>query len=405
MHVDGGLAVEELAAGAIAVHLLRDGYPVVRLPLSPALQVVAANAFVTGLSSRPIEPYATAIAQLDALLGNGWTGHPSVAATGTLLAGRALFHRVTTEPLADPDQELAPVLVPVGLRSADQSALLGRDGQIFLIGGSNRLLAEYVRDDRDPIPDDHARAWLALMRRRRAGLSALGARYVQAIFPDKLTVLPDCFPDPLRTPGAVLRRIEDGLAQDPELAASYVSARHALDAQPDRAATLLKTDSHFSALGCWVVFRAVLDHLGLDAGRVPAFDVVRAGTGDLATRFFGIPLLDIRREADLNCVDAAFRARARRTFHRSEADRVTGTAQSWHNPEAPIDASILVFGNSYCGLADGHQGQMSWWFARWFRTYHFVWHARMSPGLVEKLRPDIVFCHTVERFLVEVPDT
>ena len=48
---------------------------------------------------------------------------------------------------------------------------------------------------------------------------------------------------------------------------------------------------------------------------------------------------------------------------------------------------------------------MSWWFARWFRTYHFVWRADVPPGLVEKLKPDIVLCHTVERFLIEVPET
>lgn len=405
VHADGGLAIQDLAAGNVGVFLLRHGFPIVKIPISPALQVIAANAFIKDLTSSPNEPYQEAIEQLENLLGKEWASNPAVASVGTLHANRALFHRAATRPLSDPDRELTPLFVPVGIRSADKAALLGRGGHIFLVGGTNRLLTEYVRADEDPVATGTAQAWLTLIERRRATFERLGVRYVQAIFPEKLTVLPEFFPEPVRTPGAILRRIEAGLASKPDLSASYVSTRHALATQPDPAATLLKTDSHFSPLGCWVVFRAILEHLGIVPGLTPAFGTIRAGTGDLAVRFFGIPILDTRTEAALDGLDATFRARAIRTFEYTPPGRFVGSAQSWHNPDAPIDASILVFGNSYCGAAEGHQGQMSWWFARWFRTYHFVWRADVPPGLVEKLKPDIVLCHTVERFLVEVPET
>lgn len=405
VHVDGGLAIQDLVAGHVAVFLLRHGFPIVKIPISPALRVAAANEFIKDLLCSPAAPYEEAIEQLEHLLGNEWAGNPGVAAVGTLHANRGLFHHAATEPLSDPDRELTSLLVPVGIRSADKAALLGRGGHIFLIGGTNRLLEEYVRADEDPVPRGIAQDWLALIERRKTACESLGVRYVQAIFPEKLTVLPHFFPEPVRTPGVILRGIEAGLACRPDLAASYVSARHALETQPDPAATMLKTDSHFSPLGCCVVFRAILEHLGFDPGQSPTFDTTRAGTGDLATRFFGIPIMDTRTEADLHALDANFRARAVRTFQYTPTGRVVGSAQSWQNPDAPIDASILVVGNSYCGAAEGHQGQMSWWFARWFRTYHFVWRAHVPPGLVEKLKPDIVLCHTVERFLIEVPET
>jgi hypothetical protein len=283
-------------------------------------------------------------------------------------------------------------------------AMLGHDGQIFVVGGRNRPLEEHVRADDDPRTVAVADAWLALMQRRHAWLGAAGARYAQLILPEKLTLLPELFPLPLRAPGAILRRIEAGLAGAPEAAAAYVSARHALAAASDPGDTVMRTDSHLSPYGTWTVFRAVLDHLGLPAGPEPEFDLLRAGTGDLALRFFGVPFLDLRRELDPRAYDAAF-SRAEPLFRRTAPGGHVGSGQSWRNPAAPIDASVLVLGNSYSGPADEHQGRLSWWFARWFRTYHFAWQAHVPEGLVKRLRPDIVVCQTVERFLVEIPET
>jgi len=408
VHVDGGHVARDLASGDLTVHLLRDGRPLARIPLAPdlaeALRARAALDFLDHVAALPEPAHAATLERLRALLGEGAANHPGLSAAGTLGRARALFDRTAGEPVSDPARALAPLLVPVGTRSGDGAALLGRDGQIFLVGGRNRLLEEYARTDDDPRPRALAAAWVALMARRRARLEAAGARYAQVILPETLTLLPHLFPHPVRTPGAILRGIEAGLRHEPGAAACCVSARHALGNVRDPAETVLKTDSHLSPYGTWTAFRAILEHLGLPAGPEPDFGTRRAASGDLALRFFGVPILDLRRETDPAAPGFAF-GRAELTFHRPAPGGHVGFSQSWRNPDAPIDASLLVLGNSYCGPADVHQGRMSWWFARWFRSYHFVWHAHVPAGLVERLGPDIVVCQTVERFLIEVPET
>ncbi|WP_238258693.1 hypothetical protein, partial [Methylobacterium gnaphalii] len=351
----------------------------------------------------PAEQNFTALQQLSSTVGDSWTSHPSFSAMLTMHNADELFRKLERDKHSDPDRATTPLLVPVGTWSGDRTAILGQDGHIFLAGGSNRLLEEHQREEGDPRPRAFADQWLNLMRRRCSRVEASGARYVQLIIPDKLTVLPEHFPRSIRTPGTMLRLIEAGLQGDTRIEENYVSVRHALGAAPNRAATVLKTDSHLSAYGCWITFRAVLEHLSLPIGQPPEFNTIRMGSGDLAMRFFGIPIVDTRLHADLPVLDAEFRSHGARIFHEHPSGRHVGSAESWFNPRAPIAATVLVIGNSYCGLENGQQGQLSWWFARWFRTYHFVWQSHLPLSLVEKLKPDIVVCQTVERFLIESP--
>ncbi|AWN36223.1 hypothetical protein [Methylobacterium radiodurans] len=408
VHVAGGHVMRDLASGALTVHLLRDGRPVARIPLTEdlaeAVRARAAIDYLDHLGTLSDEAQAATRERLRVLLGEAAADHSGLAAAGTLRGARSAFQCAMMEPVRDPARALTPLRVPVGLRSADGVAMLGHDGQLFIVGGRNRALEEYIRADDDPRPVVLAEDWLALMERRRDRLEAAGARYVQLILPETMTLAPELFPLPIRTPGAILRGIEAGLARSTRPAACYVSARHALAAVPDPGATVLRTDSHLSSYGTCAVFRAVLAHLGLPAGPEPVYDILRAGTGDLASRFFGVPFLDLRRELDPRPYDEVF-GHAELTFQRTAPGGHVGFAQSWRNPVAPIDASVLVLGNSYCGPADEYQARLSWWFARWFRTYHFAWKARLPDGLVQRLRPDIVVCQTVERFLVDVPDS
>ena len=49
-------------------------------------------------------------------------------------------------------------------------------------------------------------------------------------------------------------------------------------------------------------------------------------------------------------------------------------------------------------------GGLSWWFARIFAEFHFVWDPRMDAEYVAAEKPDWVICQTVERFLPSVPE-
>jgi hypothetical protein len=81
-----------------------------------------------------------------------------------------------------------------------------------------------------------------------------------------------------------------------------------------------------------------------------------------------------------------------------------GRREHWRAEGAPSARSLLVFGNSVCGSAGAGQNLLSGWLARWFAEYRFHWQPEVDWALVEALRPDILLCQTVERFMGRVPE-
>ncbi|MCV5277541.1 hypothetical protein OFC49_43085, partial [Escherichia coli] len=66
---------------------------------------------------------------------------------------------------------------------------------------------------------------------------------------------------------------------------------------------------------------------------------------------------------------------------------------------APSRKRLLVLGNSVTGTVEGRQNQLGGWLARWFAEYHFHWQPAVDWEEVAALRPDILLCQTVERFM------
>jgi hypothetical protein len=79
-----------------------------------------------------------------------------------------------------------------------------------------------------------------------------------------------------------------------------------------------------------------------------------------------------------------------------------GIRRSWRCPAAPIQMKVLVFGNSFFERG-GDSTSLSWWFARIFSEFHFIWSPEMSPEEIEFLKPDLVVGQTIERFMRVVP--
>ncbi len=215
-------------------------------------------------------------------------------------------------------------------------------------------------------------------------------------------MLADKYPGDIVVPTRLLAALEDRIAADRDLAGCYLSGCSLLRDHAQRLEAFLKVDSHLTPFGTWLVFSEVMRRLGYDPGPAPAFTRHRATFGDMTERFFSLNFLDCRAEMDVGVPDP-FHASARRTYAFAPAVGHIGMAESWTNPTAPIAASLLVFGNSFSGPAGKQQNSLSWWLARWFQSYHFVWAPGLSDALVAKLRPDIVLCQTIEWFLPDVP--
>ena len=278
---------------------------------------------------------------------------------------------------------------------------VGRDGWLFLIGGSNEVLGLYQRT---PAWWWRLRAWQRLIERRAARCEALGARFLQVIVPEKLTVMPDrCsrpLVDPGRSPG---RRLALRMASSPHTAALLdLTGPLAAAAQED---IYHRTDSHWNYRGALIGYDAICAALGARP------------EGDLLDR----PFQDIELTLDLGSKLTSPAAEAVRVYttmrrarqswvneiiaaHREGRSRRAPTGGShavYRNEAADADPRrVLLFGDS-CAHYDPFA--LTGMLAETFLEIQFVWSSRIDWRLIEQVRPDIVIGEIAERFLRRVP--
>ncbi len=296
------------------------------------------------------------------------------------------------------------VEVPLGHLSLDGTAVVGQQGFLFLVGGSNSVLSQYLADPDYPTVVEAAAGWLELISRRDALCRTLGTRLLQLVVPEKLGVLGELLPWRVPATSPLLHRIETAVMQAPQLAQVYVSGRSVLDALDleTRCGTFLRTDSHLCHDGIARILRATLEAMGVPVPVQPDAWKQVVSSGDLAERFFGVPLFEtIRLPADSFC--DAFSAGLELVEAYTPPTGHIGTRFVWRNANAAVPMKVVAFGNSYFERG-GDAGGLSWWFARVFREFHFVWDPRMDADYVAAEKPDWVVCQTVERFMPSVPE-
>lgn len=400
----------DLATGRLTLHPLdARGEPMAALPLSPQLLAQEQTAAGHAMLVRAEEALGrTGLAAMLALLGRpeGFgAAQRASEANGTLHAGI---------PGQRPGQvALSSLAFPVGLRSAGGGVVLGHDGHLFLLAGSNGEIARLGAE-----PSQRARlveAWLALIAARKARAEALGIRYLQLIVPEKTSLVPDLLPDPAPGetpedgPSPLLAAFEDALAARAELADCTVSGLLALEAAANgRRASLThlvrRLDTHPSPAGMHVLARAVLTRLGEsppDLG--PRFVRPRLGKGDLSVHFLPEPCYEEVLHAPARAFERFGAEPQPVAQHRPPDGRHIGRREHWRAPGAPSPRRILVCGNSICDSPEARQPVLSGWLARWFAEYHFHWRPDVDWEEVAALRPDILLCQTVERFMGQVP--
>jgi hypothetical protein len=295
------------------------------------------------------------------------------------------------------------LLFPVGLESYGGDAILGKDGFIFLLTGSNNIIEQYRIEPNSIEANALRQGWLELFRLRRDRFHSHGIHYVQTIIPEKTTVLPEFFPQVIPGATPLLTALEEAIAADGILQEHYVSGRKILMREPGRTRTFRKVDTHLSPYGAHKLSQELI-HLTATVAEEsfePDFINPCILDADLGNRFFDINIKDIVYEALVtdkfgsNPMLIEQEAPTRSGF--------TGYRQVWSCNNAPINKTLIVFGNSFCSFADWGQYTLSWWMARWFTKFHFIWNPNVDFGYVSKVKPDIVICQTIERFLTEVP--
>ncbi len=284
---------------------------------------------------------------------------------------------------------------------SDETVHVGRDGWLFLVGGSNRVLAQYRSTLRTWW---RQRAWERLIRARTNRAQALGIRCIHTFVPEKLSIYDDRADglryDPARSPA---RRLAKRLMNLP----GYVDLVAPLRAARDGPVPLYRrTDSHWTYDGCLIAYRALMRACGAvpppDIGERP--HVEASGLWDLGSK--------LREKPRETVVNWSVQREARRVFANplvlsyekagKARDLHTGAHIVFRNASPSADPRTLVlFGDSYAHYAPIF---LSGFLAESFREYHFIWSANLDWNYVEQIKPDILMIELAERFQARVPD-
>lgn len=288
--------------------------------------------------------------------------------------------------------DLAEWAHPVGAESEDGVATVGRDGYLFLTGGTNANVAQFT--GRWTAPDGWLDAWATGVAKRFADLERLGARGVLLVVPDKLSILPELLHEPLEVVGpSPVRRLQD----ETDLPVLHpVHELLATTAEP-----CMRTDSHLTFEGNRALASLLADPLEAPALRDAWSGTPRAylAAGDLGRRF-APPVVEVMRHTDPL-------GNARMSF--DNAAEVMGVGghiglrQVLVNDHAPDPRTIVVFGDSYAFSGPGYQG-LVFFLAQVFAEVHFVWIPfGWDPEYVRRAGAQLVVFQGAERFAGRVP--
>lgn len=281
-----------------------------------------------------------------------------------------------------------------GTRSADEIAIVGEEGWLFLCGGTNANLGQYVGAvGMDP-------GWLSKWRRvvaqREEALRALGVAAALLVVPDKLAVYEEHYPEDLTRVG--LRPVER-LLEAGDLPIVY--PLEALREASRQRAVYLRTDTHLTFHGNEILFESVRAALGiaepLDLSGIPLQSYLTSG--DLGVKF-DPPIVDV-----VSSVGSLGGARIVED-NRAEiaaVDGHIGTRRVFRNEAAPDSRVAVLYGDSFGFGAEYYQG-LSWFLAQVFRETHFVWVPfGWDPDYARRIGAQVVLVQGAERFVARVP--
>lgn len=282
----------------------------------------------------------------------------------------------------------------------------GRNGWLFLAGGSNRVVDYYTTPD--GFPDVHLQQWLGLLQKRRARSERLGARYLHMVAPDKLTVYREEYDGDLpywsNTPAVKLPEA----AKAAGLESLIIDVLPYLLRQKSYYKLFWKTDTHWTFEGALCAYQILCSNLGIAYNKSVPNGLRKSGSLllDLGAKMTPpvreeFTIVNFQRNARRIAVNplVAYKEKAGRE---SDGGLHVGSNVVFYNTHSDaIDKAVVLFGDSF---AEYRSHLLTGMLAETFRELHFVWSTSIDWSYVERVKPDLLITEAAERFANQVPD-
>lgn len=275
----------------------------------------------------------------------------------------------------------------------NQGFRVGKEGYVFLVKALMDIEASYEKNNPETLKI--AESWFKVLLSRLDASVNRGYAFRQIIIPEKISLANEFFCREIPAKSPLLHRIENTLSIDKSASNVYVSAYDIL--RPHSYSTpagIARIDTHLTSFGSYIMFCAIFRSLGMDMP-VVTFPESATFECDVGKMLTGVPVFEI----DWLPIRDGWTAEPEliEKYDPPGGGHFT-TRRGWRCPSAPIDSRVLVIGNSYFGWGN-HCREMSWWGARIFTEFHFVWGHHFNYDDIERVKPNIVVGQTIERYL------
>ncbi|MCF7980420.1 MAG: hypothetical protein K9K86_00440 [Pseudomonadales bacterium] len=284
--------------------------------------------------------------------------------------------------------------------------MIGKDGWLFLQGGTNNVLRFYVEDASS---EKIATEWVQVLNSRREKLATLNIQYFHLIAPNKISIYPEFCNEKLpyfeQTP---LQRL-DKLISDINHPCTTVLINptkyfHGLKQQSQ---LYWKTDSHWTYSGCYNAYEMLCSKL--EAQPNSKLLNCKFIEGELELDLGGKLNPPVKERVRFhNTLFCAKRIFANELVCYKEANKMendpglhTGSLVIYKNEAAPNHQKLVIFGDSF---SEYRPYLLTGMLAETFREVHFIWSTAIDFSYLERVQPDIVITEIVERFMPQIPD-
>jgi hypothetical protein len=292
------------------------------------------------------------------------------------------------------------VVTAYGQVSDDYGAIVGREGQLFLYQGSNRVADLYGR----AASERQTNAWADLARSRKLESERRGIDFMQLLLPEKSSALAELCPYKVEPGSATYQQISAAFSS-PQTGIAIIDGLKVFRRSPAPQASFRTEDTHLSTFGCELIVREICEWLGTEFAMKPAGVHWEQRTGDLGRRFAG-PASDRKEIVPLfSGLAIGNKGLSPSLLASHDPDKGhQGISRTWRSSNAPLRQRVLCFGNSFMERGNSST-TLSWWLSRVFAEFKFVWSAEIDWALVDAFSPDLVIGQTIERFLGRCPAT
>lgn len=290
-------------------------------------------------------------------------------------------------------KELTQITVPIGTPAVANDALIGKEGNLFLTGSAQN-------DNIYKIPFHGLKSWKNILNQRVSELSKREISYLHFIVPEKQTVIPQYFPVPIKTPTEAYKKLNNFLSSK-NYSGLYIDIVTLLQNVENIRPTYSKVDTHNSCWGIETIFCNILSVLNLPKPYLPNTYIPKNVYGDLSRRFINGTIYSEELFADETGWDFARKKIELVTIINPESGN-RGKYRVWKNANPVSQKKVIAFAGSTFALGENIL-QLSWWCARYFSEFHFVWDTNFDYNYIDKHKPDIVIGQSRERYLNRAP--